>query len=85
MARFPIPLTIGFHADMLLGDLSLAEEERIPTRLRIAVDRETGQLCTLQKLGGVSMASEHLDSAVALCGARQKQFLLERDLRQDKS
>jgi len=82
--RFPVPLTIGLHSDKFLCDLSLTEEERMPTQMTVVLDAESGQLCSMQKAGGASMTSEQLARALALCNARRKQVTLARGQQQPR-
>ncbi|GAB5036358.1 exosome complex component rrp43-like [Nannochloropsis oceanica] len=85
MTRFPVPLTIGLHSDKFLCDLSLTEEERMPTQMTLVLDAENGHLCSAQKAGGASMASEQLARAFALCSARQKQVTRARGQQKPRS
>ncbi len=44
LRRFPVPLTIGLYDGQFLCDLTLAEEERVQSRLTVVVDSNTGQV-----------------------------------------
>jgi exosome complex RNA-binding protein Rrp42 (RNase PH superfamily) len=44
LRRFPVPLTIGLYEGKFLCDLTLAEEERVQSRLTVLVDSNTGQV-----------------------------------------
>lgn len=44
LRRFPVPLTMGLHDGKFLCDLSLAEEERVRSRLTLVVDSNTSQV-----------------------------------------
>ncbi len=78
LQRFPVPLTVGMHSGKFLCDLTLAEEERVPTRLTVVLDSESGQLCSLQKMGGAAVSPEQLAQVLALGNARRKQVDLAR-------
>lgn len=44
LRRFPVPLTMGLHDGKFLCDLSLAEEERVRSRLTLVVESNTSQV-----------------------------------------